>query len=142
MQAPDEGRIRPAVSTERTESVVTDPYANRHDTMHRVCQAIYWIFGIAEATIVIRFVLRLLGADAEAGFASFIYGVSTPLIAPFAGLFAAPQMNGIALDLDAIVAIVVYALVSWGIVKLVWLLIGETRSGVRVQSRSIDTDGA
>jgi hypothetical protein len=142
MQAPDEGRIRPAVSTERTESVVTDPYANRQDTMHRVCQAIYLIFGIAEATIVIRFVLRLLGANADAGFVSFIYGVSTPLIAPFAGLFATPQMNGIVLDLDAIVAIVVYALVSWGIVKLVWLLIGETRSGVHVQSRSVDTDGA
>jgi hypothetical protein len=40
------------------------------------------------------------------------------------------------------VAIVVYGLVAWGLAKLAWLLLGETRSGVRTQSRTVDTDNA
>ena len=44
------------------------------------------------------------------------------------------------LELESIVAIVVYGLVAWGLAKLAWLLLGETRSGVRTQSRTVDTD--
>src|SRR5581483_12087859 len=106
----------------------------------KVSQAIYLIFGIVEAVIVIRFILRLLGANAEAGFASFIYRISNPLVAPFLGLFGAPQINGMVLELEALVAIVVYGLVAWGLAKLAWLLLGETRSGVRTRSRTVDTD--
>jgi YGGT family len=105
-----------------------------------VTQAIYLIFGIVEAVLVIRFVLKLLGANAEAGFASLIYRISAPLVVPFGGLFGTPQLNGMVLELESIVAIVVYGLVAWGLAKLAWLLLGETRSGVRTQSRSIDTD--
>jgi YggT family protein len=90
--------------------------------------------------IVIRFVLRLLGANAEAGFAALIYRISTPLVAPFVGLFGTPQFNGNVLEFEAIIAVVVYGLIVWGLAKLAWLLLGETRSGVRTQSRSVDTD--
>ena len=41
---------------------------------------------------------------------------------------------------EAVVAIGVYALVAWGLAKLAWLLVGETRSGVRTRSRTVDTD--
>jgi uncharacterized protein YggT (Ycf19 family) len=90
--------------------------------------------------LVIRFALRLLGANAEAGFASFIYRISTPLVAPFVGLFGTPPFNGMVLELEVLVAIVVYGLVGWGLAKLAWLLLGETRSSVRTRSRTVDTD--
>ena len=45
-----------------------------------------------------------------------------------------------ALEIEALVAIVVYGLVAWGLAKLAWLLLGETRSGVRTQSKTIDTE--
>ena len=131
---------RPGVTAERTEAVVSDPYAQRRGTASKMTQAIYLIFGIVEALLVIRVVLKVLGANPEAGFASFIYRISTPLVAPFVGLFGAPQMNGMVLELEAIVAIVVYGLVAWGLAKLAWLLLGETRSGVRSRSRTVDTD--
>jgi len=140
MQAPSERGTRPVMTAEHTEAVVSDPYAQRRGIAAKVSQAIYLIFGIVEAVIVIRFILRLLGANAEAGFASFIYRISNPLVAPFLGLFGAPQINGMVLELEALVAIVVYGLVAWGLAKLAWLLLGETRSGVRTQSRTVDTD--
>jgi hypothetical protein len=130
------------VTAERTEAVVSDPYAQRRGIASKVSQAIYLIFGIVEALLVIWFVLKLLGANAEAGFASFIYRISAPLVAPFVGLFGTPQFNGSVLELEAIVAIVVYGLVAWGLSKLAWLLLGETRSGVRTQSRTVESDSA
>jgi hypothetical protein len=141
MQDRYERGTRPGVTAERTEAVVSDPYAQRRGVASKVSQAIYLIFGIVEALIIIRFVLKLLGANAEAGFASLIYRITAPLVAPFVGLFGTPQLNGMVLELESIVAIVVYGLVAWGLAKLAWLLLGETRSGVRTQSRSIDTDG-
>src|SRR6187549_2350300 len=62
-----------AVASERIETIATDPYDRRRDTALRVQQGIYLIFGIIEGLIAIRFVLRLLGANAAAGFASLIY---------------------------------------------------------------------
>ena len=140
MQAPSERGGRPVMAAERTEAVVSDPYAQRRGIASKVSQAIYLIFGIVESLLVIRFVLKLLGANPEAGFASLIYRVSSPLVAPFVGLFGTPQLNGMALELVSIVAIVVYGLVAWGLAKLAWLLLGETRSGVRTRSRTVDTD--
>ena len=141
MQASSERGTRPVMTAEHSEAVMSDPYAQRRGIASKVTQAIYLIFGIIEALLVIRFVLKLLGANPEAGFASFIYRVSAPLVAPFVGLFGSPQVNGMVLELESIVAIVVYGLIAWGLAKLAWLLLGETRSGVRTQSRSIDTDG-
>ena len=61
-------------------------------------------------------------------------------MAPFVGLFGTPQFNGMVLELEALVAVIVYGLVAWGLAELAWLLLGETRSGVRTRSRTIDTD--
>jgi hypothetical protein len=128
------------MTAEHSEAVISDPYAHRRGIASKVSQAIYLIFGVVEALLVVRFVLKLLGANPEAGFASLIYRLSTPLVAPFVGLFGTPQMNGMVLELETLVAIVVYGLVAWGLAKLAWLLLGETRSGVRTRSRTIDTD--
>jgi YGGT family len=140
MHAPDERGTRPVTTAEQTEAVVSDPYAQRRGMSSKVSQAIYLIVGVVEAVLALRFVLKLLGANAEAAFASLVYRISDPLVAPFVGLFGTPQLNGMVLELEALVAIVVYGLVAWGLAKLAWLLLGETRSGVRTRSRSIDTD--
>ena len=130
----------PAVAAEHVEAVATDPYAPRRGTAYKVRQAIYLLFGIIEGLIAIRFVLRLLGANPDAGFAAFVYGVTAPFLAPFVGLFGTPQYNGSVLELHSIVAIVVYALLAWVLAKLAWLLLGETRSGVRTSASRVDTE--
>jgi len=133
-------RAEPAVATEHVETVATDPYAPRRGAASKVRQAIYLIFGIIEGLIAIRFVLRALGANPDAGFAAFVYGATAPFLVPFVGLFGTPQYNGSVLELHAIVAIVVYGLLAWVLAKLAWLLLGETRSGVRTSASRIDTD--
>ncbi len=102
-------------------------------------QAIYLIFGIIEALLVIRLVLRVLGANPAAGFAQFVYGVTAPFLAPFVGLFGSPQAGGSVLEIHTIVALVVYALVAWLLARLAWLLLGETRSAMATTASSVET---
>lgn len=133
-------RTEPPVGVEHVESVTTDPYAPRRGAASKAGQAIYLIFGILEGLIAIRIVLRALGANPESGFAAFVDRITAPLLTPFVGLFGTPQVNGSALELHALVAIIVYGLVAWVLAKLAWLLLGETRSGVRTRSSRVDTD--
>jgi hypothetical protein len=134
----------PATATAAVdESVATtyDPYATRRQSSYRLMQAIYLVFGVVEALIAIRFVLRLLGANPDAGFAAFIYGITTPLVAPFVGLFGSPRSGGSVFELQSIVALIVYALVAWLIGRLVWLMVGENRSAVTARTSSVETRG-
>jgi hypothetical protein len=48
----------------------------------KLTRAIYLIFGLIEALLVIRLVLKVLAANSEAGFAQLIYAVSGPLDEP------------------------------------------------------------
>ncbi|HEX6544226.1 MAG TPA: YggT family protein [Ktedonobacterales bacterium] len=84
----------------------------------RAAQIVYTIGGIIEVLIVIRALLELLAANPDAGFSSFIYGITDPLVAPFQGVFPTPHTNGSVLDMAAILAIIVYALVIWAIARL------------------------
>lgn len=129
----------PAAASDRTAATAYDPYAGRRHASYRLVQAIYVVFGIIEALIAIRLVLRALGANPDAGFAQFIYGVTAPLVAPFVGLFGNPQAGSSVLELHSIMALVVYALVAWLLGKLAFLIFGETRSAVTTESTSVET---
>jgi len=132
--------VDPGISgVDRVDTVAYDPYAAKRMAAYRVSQLVYWVFGVIEGLIAIRIVLKMLGANAAAGFAEFIYGITGPLIAPFVGLFGNPTSQGSVLELSAIVALIVYALVAWVIGRLAWILVGESRSAVRTRSTAIDT---
>ena len=118
----------PSVATDRIQTTVTDPYAGRRATSMKVARAIYLVSGLIEALLAIRFVLKALGANAEAGFAQLVYGVTGPLIAPFRGLFGTPQTaSGVVLEVPTLIALVIYALVAWLLVRGAWIAFGEAR---------------
>jgi uncharacterized protein YggT (Ycf19 family) len=126
-------------TTHQTETSSTDPYATRRDLPVKVQNTIYLLFGILEGLLGIRFVLELLGANPAAGFAQFIYTVTNPFLAPFAGLFGKAHFGGSVFDVSILVAILVYALIAWVLVKIAWLVMGDSRRGVRTTSSQLDT---
>ena len=129
----------PAPLAQHVESTVADPYAGRRATAFKVQQGIYVLFGLVEALIAIRFVLRAFGANAQAGFAQLISGLTGPLVAPFQGLFGTVQSDGSVLESSSLVALVVYALVAWLIVKLAWIAFGESRSAMATTTSRVST---
>jgi len=130
----------PSVATDRTQTSITDPYAGRRATSIKITRAIYLIFGLIEALLAIRFVLKALGANADAGFAQLIYSVTGPLVAPFVGLFGTPQAtNGAVLEVHTLIALVIYALVAWLLVRGASLLFGEGRSASVARTDTVQT---
>jgi YggT family protein len=131
--------VAPASEVNRVEAVAYDPYANNRLITYRVTQLIYWIFGLIEGLILIRFALKALGANPSAGFADFIYRLTAPLVMPFVGLFGNPSAQGSILELQSIMALIVYALLAWLLARLVWILGGDVRSAVETRATRIDS---
>lgn len=85
-------------------------------------RVISFIAGFIIILLIVRVVLLLLGANEDSGFVSFVYAISTPFAAPFYGMFSYQPVYGVStLELSSIVAIGIYALLAWGITKLLTL---------------------
>lgn len=85
-----------------------------------VAQRVVWyITGVIVALLALRLVLQLLGANEGNGFVDFIYGLSGVFAAPFFGMFSyEPSYGQSYFEVSTLVAMVIYALVGWGIAKL------------------------
>ena len=91
--------------------------AQRSGIYYWIVNTIYWLGGIIEILLMLRFVLRLSGANTENEFARFINNLS----APFSTLFISPTSNGGGniFDLNIIIAIIAYAILSYLLISLV-----------------------
>ncbi|HLE49430.1 MAG TPA: YggT family protein [Patescibacteria group bacterium] len=93
---------------------------------------IYFFFGALEILLAFRLVLKLMGASIASGFVGLIYGVTGIFIIPFEGIFRRGLNPGLettsVLEPSTLVAIIVYAVVALGIVKLVRILSGERQT--------------
>lgn len=89
--------------------------------LYRGTQVVWYILGVLEALLAFRFVLKLLAANPGAGFSSFIYGVSYPFAAPFLNVFRAARVEGSIFEWTTLLAMLVYWLIAWGIIKLFFM---------------------
>ena len=79
---------------------------------------VWYIVGFLEILLLFRLAFLLLGAH-NTGFAAILYQVTHPLVGLFAGIFPAPGTDTGYFDTAALLAMVVYALIGWGIVSLI-----------------------
>jgi hypothetical protein len=68
-----------------------------------------------------RFVLKLLGANAGAGFTHFIYSVTYIFAAPFLTVFRTSRAAGSVVEWSTLLAMLVYYIVALGIIKLFFM---------------------
>lgn len=95
----------------------------RTKSLYRGAQAVWYVLGIIEVLLAFRFVLKLLAANPSAGFTSFIYGITAPFASPFLNVFRVSQVEGNVLEWTTLLAMAVYWVIAWGIIKL--LVIGK-----------------
>lgn len=92
-------------------------------------RVVYYILGALEVLLAFRLVFKLLGANPGSGFVSFIYSVSQVFLAPFTAIFRSASTQGIetkaVLEPSTIIGMIVYALIAWGIVKLIIIMRGN-----------------
>jgi YggT family protein len=125
-----------ATTVYQTETTTRNLSATRRTQAFTFQQVIYLLFGILEGLLGIRFVLGLLGANPGAGFAQFIYGITDPFLAPFVGLFGEPRFEGMTLEWNALVAILVYAMLAGLLVKVLTIVMGNRQSDTQTTRSS------
>lgn len=88
----------------------------------RAYQVIWYILGLIEILLAFRFVLRLMGANPNSGFTAFIYAVSAPFAYPFSGIMRSSQFDNSVIEWSTLIAMVVFLVVAFGLVKLFQLI--------------------
>lgn len=86
--------------------------------LFRGTQVVWYILGILEVILAFRFVLKLLAANPGAGFTDFVYSISRPFAAPFLNVFKITRVEGSVFEWTTLLAMLVYWLIAWGIIKL------------------------
>ena len=94
--------------------------------LYRGTQIVWYILGILEVLLMFRFFLKLLVANPGAGFSNLIYKVTYIFVYPFLSVFGISQVEGSVFEWTTLLAMLVYWLVAFGIIKL--FLMGKTVS--------------
>lgn len=116
----------------RSEHVsVQSEATRRRAAITRAKQVVYFIFGVINVLLLIRFILLLLGAQEQSSFVGLIYGLSRPLALPFQGIFAEPTLGGSILEWASLVAIAIYSLIAYGIARVITLIYAPQTSTTR-----------
>ena len=89
----------------------------------------YFLLGTLETLLAFRLVLKIMGASLASGFVGFVYGLTGIFILPFEGIFRRGISQGIEttsiFEPSTFVAMLVYAVLVWGIIKLIRIFSGE-----------------
>lgn len=95
----------------------------RYHSVRIVLRIIDGIVGLVELALALRLLLRFFGANPGTPFVSWIYDITSGLLAPFANMFPAPTLaGGYVLEFSTIFAMLLYALAGWLIMRLITLL--------------------
>lgn len=96
---------------------------------------VYYLAGVLEALFAFRLIFKLLGANPGSTFVSIIYTISETFLAPFSGVFRTAVNKGIetksVLEPATIIAMIVYALIAYGVVRLIEIYETPKDKGIR-----------
>jgi hypothetical protein len=117
------------VTTQNNTPVATSTSSEQATSYQTIEYLIYFMFGALDILLVFRLILKLTGANGYSAFVGLIYGVTGIFVVPFQGIFQQATGQGVVttavLEPATIVAIVVYAVLAFGIVKLTRILSGK-----------------
>lgn len=117
-----------------------DPGREQRVFTFKATQLIWLGLGLLEGLIALRIVLKLIGANADSAFAALLYRFTDLFLFPFAGLTGTPVAGNMVLEVSSVIAMIVYALLAWGLERLVWVIFYRPRTtAVSTQTTTTDT---
>ena len=97
----------------------------RAGTKVTITNVTWYVYGFIAILLALRFILKLTGANSTNAFVNLVYSVSGIFSVPFDTIFGVTKAStgtiSSVFEPSILVAIAVYALVAWGIVKLMSL---------------------
>jgi hypothetical protein len=108
------------------EHVVEDINLEYRESVYKVVQFVWLLFGALEGLIAIRMALKLIGANPNSWFTALVYQLSDLFLWPFQNITLNPSFQNFVLEITSVIALLVYALIGWGIVRLIWVIFYRT----------------
>lgn len=125
--APGEGTAHPVPTEDveeveaRQEEALTIKYA-----IGKLNDYLGWFLVVLETTLVIRFILKLIGAEPRNLFAGFLYALTDILLFPFMGIVGSPSFRqNQSFEFPTLIAIGIYYLVFWALRQFLRILISN-----------------
>ena len=116
---------------------MTVAQSEQRSFISRLTQLVWLLFGVLEALIGLRVILKLIAANPNSPFAALVYNLSSLFVWPFSGLTRTPAAEGMVLDIPSIIAMFVYALVAWAIVRLIWIVLDRPVNPTTVSQTTV-----
>lgn len=111
-----ETNVRDGATEVHRETVVHDSQADSRVVARRT---VWYIIGFIIALLALRMILLLLAANENNAFVGFVYALSGVFAWPFYGIFNyQPAYGSSVFEVSTLVAIIVYALIGWGVARL------------------------
>jgi len=117
-----------------TEQVVRDVAAEHRLGLFQINRILWSLLVFLEILLALRFILRMIVANPNSGFAVLMYGITGVFVAPFNGLIATPISGGAPLEVTTLIAMAVYALIFLGVEYVIGLVVD--RPSVRSFTRT------
>ncbi|HEX7733674.1 MAG TPA: hypothetical protein VF458_02380 [Ktedonobacteraceae bacterium] len=88
---------------------------------------IYFLLGVLEVILGLRFIFRLLGANEGSDFIAFLYNLSHAFVGPFNNIFNDQSIGSRSVfELSTLISMLIYALIGWGLASLTRVLLSPT----------------
>jgi hypothetical protein len=121
-------------------SVQKEPERGKRVFSFKATQLVWLVFGVLEALIGLRFILKLIAANPDSPIAAMIYKFTDLFLWPFAGLTATPAAGGMVLEISTLIALVIYALIGWAIERLIWVLFYRERGPIEQVTQTTSSE--
>ncbi|MBN1263611.1 MAG: YggT family protein [Candidatus Pacebacteria bacterium] len=90
---------------------------------YKLENAVNVLFGMIEGALALRLIFKLLGAKDNNPFIALLYQFTGIFATPFDGIFGGnPSFGRFVLDIGSVIGMVVYALIGFGLLRLVKVL--------------------
>jgi len=119
-----EGRVDQAGNqVESSVETYEDKNLRRANLRYWVVSVIYFLLGVLEVILGLRFIFRLFGANENNDFILALYNFSHAFVGPFNNIFNDQTIGSRSVfELSTLVAMLIYALIAWGLIALARVL--------------------
>jgi len=139
----DMGEAQEVTDIESTYAAEVDAPDTPIQRVRRTTRTIRFLFRLIEVLLLIRFFLKLVGANPASPFGIFLYGLTDPLVAPFSALFDDPTIGRSMIEFTTVLALIIYPIFGWVVERSIQLVFYHEQGGQQIfhKKRHVDHEG-
>jgi uncharacterized protein YggT (Ycf19 family) len=125
---PPGGVVQPVVvDIESTETHTREDALTIKFAIGKLNDYLQWFLMVLEVILLLRFLLKMFGADPTNLFASFIFSLTEILLVPFTGIVPSPSLHppNQAFEISTLIAMGVYFLIFYALKRFLRILISS-----------------